>query len=195
MGNAVSGPNWRQVLQPYVKSTQLFMCPSDTAAGLTNGLDTASGYPEVPRSYLANPRIFVPRWLSDQYTQRDSRTIGFIDKPSQKIMTFEGPKEWEPLSMYADYSKPGKAGDMLSDLTDSGGAKFAGHLSTMNCLFADGHVKSLRPLQTMTPTNMWGQFEDSTSGNEGCKIGAALGKITRIKASTATSLRPAPSPI
>ena len=169
MGNAVSGPNWRQVMQPYIKSTQLFMCPSNPAAQSSNGLDgPTDGLPAVQRSYLGNPRIFTPRWLSDAFTQRDTRTIGFIEEAARKIMVFEGPKEWEPLSMYADYNQAGKAGDMLSDLTDAGGHRFNGHLSTMNLLFADGHVKALRPIQTMTPYNMWGQFEDNQSGNNGC---------------------------
>lgn len=35
---------------------------------------------------------------------------------------------------------------------------FAGHLGTMNCLYVDGHVKSMRPTATMTPVNQWGWF-------------------------------------
>ncbi len=45
---------------------------------------------------------------------------------------------------------------------------FAGHLSTWNCLFADGHVKSLRPVATMTPLNMWGRFQDQFIANTDC---------------------------
>ena len=51
-----------------------------------------------------------------------------------------------------------------SNAQASGGnpALFAGHLSTMNVLFADGHVKSMKPLSTISSamggggnTNMW----------------------------------------
>ena len=56
----------------------------------------------------------------------------------------------------------------------SGGnpALFAGHLSTMNVLFVDGHVKSMKPLQTASVSmggsggiNMWNrQGTDWTDG-------------------------------
>lgn len=39
---------------------------------------------------------------------------------------------------------------------------FAGHLSTANYLFVDGHVKAMRPLATATPRNMWGGMDGGT---------------------------------
>lgn len=33
--------------------------------------------------------------------------------------------------------------------------RFRNHLQTSNWLFADGHVKSLRPAATITPVNLW----------------------------------------
>ncbi len=46
---------------------------------------------------------------------------------------------------------------------------FSGHLGTGNFLFTDGHVKSLRPTQTMTPVNMWGRFDPQSAGTgPGC---------------------------
>jgi prepilin-type processing-associated H-X9-DG protein len=37
---------------------------------------------------------------------------------------------------------------------------FTGHLATVNFLFADGHVKAMKPLATGTPVNMWTCEED-----------------------------------
>ena len=65
----------------------------------------------------------------------------------------------------------------LIDSADTGGtgttALFAGHLSTMNVLFADGHVKSMKPLQTVTTGmggsgtyNMWNRLGNFNTGGE-----------------------------
>jgi prepilin-type processing-associated H-X9-DG protein len=43
-------------------------------------------------------------------------------------------------------------------------SQFSGHLGTANYVFADGHVKALRPTQTGHPFNMWG----SMCGGSGC---------------------------
>ena len=47
---------------------------------------------------------------------------------------------------------------------------FAGHLSTANYLFADGHVKSLRPTATASPLNMWGATNNTAP--TGCTAGS-----------------------
>ena len=69
--------------------------------------------------------------------------------------------------MYPDWSNPGSA-----DIAYSG---FAGHLGSANYLFADGHVKSLRPTQTGTPINMWGAMSDNNPGTD-CTEGTFTGK-------------------
>jgi prepilin-type processing-associated H-X9-DG protein len=45
--------------------------------------------------------------------------------------------------------------DFYNALTNGG---FNGHLGTSNYLFADGHVKALKPTATMTPVNRYGAF-------------------------------------
>lgn len=42
------------------------------------------------------------------------------------------------------------------------GNVFAGHLGAVNYLFADGHVKSMKPTATGSPVNMW-NIEDNTA--------------------------------
>jgi len=37
----------------------------------------------------------------------------------------------------------------------SSGSMFAGHMGTANYLFADGHVKAMKPLATLYPTNLY----------------------------------------
>ena len=147
-GNQLS---WRQLIQPYVKSTQLFQCPSNSATGS----DSARlGYPAIRAHYGSNLRVMrdnIPYSLST------------IQNVAQKIQIGEINPTYDDFSFAVPSWVPGD-GDQWKwkDMT------FAGHLSTMNCLFADGHVKSMRPSQTMTPLNMYGAFLDQTGLGGDC---------------------------
>jgi prepilin-type processing-associated H-X9-DG protein len=44
-------------------------------------------------------------------------------------------------------------------------ATYAGHLGTMNVLFADGHVKAMKPVNMVTPLNMWGHMNGGECNN------------------------------
>ncbi len=61
-----------------------------------------------------------------------------MDSPSQLLLVGEHPDRADPEF----YSQ-------------SGSTSFQNHLGTTNFLFADGHVKSMRPTQTVAPVNMW----------------------------------------
>lgn len=51
-------PSWKQLIQPYIKSANVFACPSNPAAGQYPQNDPAVGfYPAIPRSYACNDRI------------------------------------------------------------------------------------------------------------------------------------------
>ena len=60
--------------------------------------------------------------------------------------------------MYPDWISPGNTG-----IQSFGNV---GHLSTWKCLFVDGHIKSLKPLATGNPINMWGTMTDNTGGGD-----------------------------
>ncbi len=148
-GNQLS---WRQLVQPYVKSTQLFKCPSNSATGS----DPARlGYPSVPANYGGNLRI-----LKDN----EAYSLSAVQNVAQKIEVGEITPGYEDFTFGAPSWVPGDPNDSWKweNMT------FAGHLSTMNCLFADGHVKSMRPMQTMVPLNMYGAFNDQNSLGGDC---------------------------
>ena len=42
---------------------------------------------------------------------------------------------------------------------------FGGHLGQVNFLYADGHVKSVKPTSTVTPVNMWNVEENMADGD------------------------------
>ncbi len=56
--NTPGQPRWLQVIQPYVKSTQVFACPSNTDNSKIL-YPTAGAYPAIPASYAGNQHIFL----------------------------------------------------------------------------------------------------------------------------------------
>ena len=140
-----TSPNivWQQALQPYIKSTQLFMCPSNSAK--TKIIIGASGnYPAIPESYELNVRF-------------DGQSIANVQSPASKIIVGERSSGFNNAGMAWNDWGGGNPGNWANEC-------FAGHLSTWNFLFADGHVKSLRPTATETGINMWGAFDNKSGG-------------------------------
>jgi prepilin-type N-terminal cleavage/methylation domain-containing protein/prepilin-type processing-associated H-X9-DG protein len=140
---------WAQILQPYLKSVQIFKCPSNDAIG---GMGTANVSPAIPRSYGLNLRLHrLP--------------VAAVGSTSQKIQVCEvqtgGAEAGNPYLGDPDHRQWSIEG-------------FARHLATWNCLFVDGHVKALKPVATVTPFNMWGGFDTPdggcTSGDINCDV-------------------------
>ena len=143
------GTAWRQVLQPYIKSTQLFACPSNT--GNTQG--TWSGgastlLSSTPRSYIVNG---FPDNIGGTPPTNDGagQSLAAIPATATTMLVMESDPSWQWP----------EANTSLST-TDFRNMLFAGHLGQVNFLFVDGHVKALKPLATGTPTNMWTIEED-----------------------------------
>ena len=146
--------SYRQHIQPYLKSIQLWRCPSNplNAKNGDNGSvlpadDTQARYV----SYSGNPRLVVPDWSGAAPPR-----IALIQTPAEKIILAECFTGWD--YMYPDWVSPGNTG------IQSYG--FAGHLGMWNCLFVDGHVKAFKPVNTGTPVNMWGTMTDNTGGGD-----------------------------
>ncbi len=142
---------WEQEIYPFVKSVGVFQCPDipDSRA-----YEIAHGpYPRLPRSYSVNPRVTGIN---------PGNSLALVASPASKIMVAEASQDagqGDP----SDKSKPeqgwtdiGAPWWNIDDWTTS----FAGHGGRMNCLFADGHVKTLKPTQTGAPFNMWGAYAD-----------------------------------
>ncbi len=138
---------YEQTIQPFLKSADIWKCPS-------NSSNTTEMWPAFPAdnlpainvSYSSNSRLIVPGWGGGK-----SPSLAFIKSPSSKIVISENRVRNNHM-MYHDET-----------VADMAANNFAGHLGTMNCLFVDGHVKSMRPAATATPLNMWGTMKDNTS--------------------------------
>ena len=140
--------SWRQAVQPYIKSTQLFSCPSNPNNNINPPADPAfENYPAIPLSYG------ISGWIGLNEPTAQGLKLAAINSTSTKIMVGEIRD-----ARWTEYGSP----KWINGYWDVG---FAGHLNTANYLFCDGHVKSLRPTSTEIPTNMWGA---TTSPPPGC---------------------------
>jgi len=113
--------SWRGRIEAYVKSKQIFQCPS--ATGSRKNDFHADG---LPNSYMGN----------------GGQKLSYIDAPSTTLIAFDG---------IGSQVYPGWNGDFNV---------WSSHLTFMNVLFVDGHVKAYKPIQTATPINMWTVMDD-----------------------------------
>ncbi len=122
---------WMQILQPYIKSTAVFQCPSED------------------KNYFP-PLRATDYWYSAPVSQTDNMNV--VAKPSQTVMCGDG--VGMPAAFVATHGAIAYKGDAPSlkynrDIWDIGekteGKGGRRHLSGLNLLFCDGHVKWYKP--------------------------------------------------
>jgi len=137
---------WEHLMQPYLKSIDLFKCPSNprNSEVFWHAIPSLN-LPDVPLSYSPNPKLF-------------GKAMATVNALASRIMVSEASGYGMGWQDWGGANPQNWAGEA-----------FAGHLGTFNCLYADGHVKSMRPTATITPVNQWGRFDDQTNvPNPGC---------------------------
>jgi len=150
--------NWKTYINPYVGSTQVWVCPSNPftqpdddgslfPSNYAANTDAGSGNP------LVQPFIDCNAWAG--WACPNSASQADLKQPSQTIgvVEFEG--------RYSDY-RVTAAPFWGNTWAGPGSQMFAGHTGRSNFLFLDGHVKSMKPLDTLdkqdggnASTNMW----------------------------------------
>jgi prepilin-type N-terminal cleavage/methylation domain-containing protein/prepilin-type processing-associated H-X9-DG protein len=138
---------WYTYLQPYIKSTQLFYCPSDsnTTPQTLSTLVVSGGFPV---SYAANFSLggdLASSLVSLSSVQSPSTTVYMSDGAMQATgpngtVLLTSPVKVGGLNMLIDPSFGGLASGVNRDYVGPNPR----HLETANVGFADGHVKSLR---------------------------------------------------
>ena len=144
---------WSQAIYPYVKSVNVYTCPSNPDTGPVCP-NKATFSPQLHESYVMNSRVAQPHgwWNSG------GSSLASVEEPSQKIMVCESTGNEFPSP---DYMWP------EINTTDMVQYGFAGHNGMSNYLFCDGHAKAMRPVNTATPFNMWGALGSTANGSDG----------------------------
>lgn len=157
-GTTIVNLSWRWGIYPYVKSTQLFECPSNPERRINTALNTDGGtsskmFAEVPRfkvSYAANG------WtgLSGHIAPMGDIT-GTPQWPSRKVAALVSPSTLLLVGEALDNDTCLRIDQTPTTTNNASKRMFAGHLATANMLFADGHVKAMKWSGTCTTPYTW----------------------------------------
>ena len=159
-GAAGSGHSWRQMIYPYVKSEQVFACPSNPNDKQLGDINAPDGLPRMVNHYGANRHPIANG-------SRNYRVFAPQNDPPINIASLD---ETAKLIGIIEYVGTGLSYGIEIHSAGAGDNHFAGHLGTSNYLFLDGHVKSLRPNQTAIANaagNGWTQNYWFNYGGEG----------------------------
>jgi len=139
--------NWRVLLYPYAKSTQVFRCPSnpEKETSATDMTIAPAGTPDMPVSYSCNYNSGTGLGVFANYNGWDTVSDSMLFYPASTIMVAE-----------TTTTRP----DIDMDDIEMFGKLYAGHMGFTNYLFTDGHAKAMKPLQTYFTgedkiSNMW----------------------------------------
>lgn len=165
-GGAAAPYGWAEAIQPYLKSTQLYQCPSDTtspptpaAGAVVDG--TLAGYTDYYANYYAlgtsqselnNAALIV---LAGDGTGAGA-TARYACDGGACTNNGNDPTTTNP-TLIAVGGTPGP-------ITTNGGA--FRHLETSNYLFADGHVKSLKGTNDTTSSAVTNNATGETSNGK-----------------------------
>ena len=159
---------WANLLQPYIKSTQIMTCPSDS--GTDYPVYWQSGLPAGQQfhvSYLYNTAVARS---SDAAMQAPSNTISFVDGATDSAGS-TNPLVWlNTLKPRAFLIRPFYTGTDPDDSTNAEdfGAPAARHLETANVLYVDGHVKAQRVERFYDTTTAFPNKMPCFDPNTGC---------------------------
>ena len=184
--------NWQYNVQPYIKSYQVFACPSNTrnTIGLQAGPNpnlTVVSYAAIRTAGSAGPDGSGGSF--GDYSTTPPVLISLADFPNtaQTIMVVDS------NTTTLDFRMSNTAWDGLTQ-ADCGGDRpclFSGHLTTMNNLFVDGHVKALRPLQTVPASmggsgsvNMWNRYGNDWAQNPTPQAGWSTSATNKLTTAT-----------
>jgi prepilin-type N-terminal cleavage/methylation domain-containing protein len=131
--------HWNDSIEPYVKSDQIFDCPSDTA-GNKYIYYKGAGYNAAEvhwGSYGMNSFYYSG---GDNYDSPRNINLSQLEDPAGTVWVIDGNNFWEvACSTVADC-----ASDTISGSPPQMDGIIARHLDTVATLYTDGHVKSLR---------------------------------------------------
>ena len=174
---------WVRQSYPYVKSVQIYKCPSDPSDEQANGGSQYWGteapfYPRVPHvSYVYNYSLqetFGTALIGIMITKFESPTTTIVatDGGSQPEAG-KAAIDWKakPTAWMLDHAAYGNATAPYNPTGNGFLNQMAGpsarHLETVNSLYADGHVKSQRMSAIYKNVDEFGQKPGAAAGTGG----------------------------
>ncbi len=129
---------WREAVYPYVKSTNVYRCPDDPRD------NSRASSNNLPKSYAANALCFGGSRKPAALASLSSTTVLAADTRG-----FDG----EAWNIVSPAFLPSSGRELYAHVPRH---LFYEHLpGTLNLLFADGHVKAMKPDATLEPINLW----------------------------------------
>lgn len=151
-GNDGENVLWPQTVQPYLKSIQIFQCPSNSAS-----IDFVGGWPNPnPIGYV---KPFHTCYLANNYLLYRGSSVSVVNNPSGTVLLTDGFKRGLKTPPYVTDVDKNETWSLVDPTTDHNGgygtiqvhlggrvsaAPNALHLNTAVVGFADGHVKALQ---------------------------------------------------
>jgi prepilin-type N-terminal cleavage/methylation domain-containing protein/prepilin-type processing-associated H-X9-DG protein len=173
-GESISGQvSWQLLIQPYVKSTQLFTCPSSKRRTTRAGATGSSAANFISVSYAANA-YGDPTLGGAWYDWGDNAPLGRYHDGTGAFNDCDLPggarlsQITSPSQVIAVLENSGTSGVATYDyasLASTGTIKLMDHLGMSNFLFCDGHVKAMKPTATYSPVVMWNVTNKTPSVN------------------------------
>jgi prepilin-type N-terminal cleavage/methylation domain-containing protein/prepilin-type processing-associated H-X9-DG protein len=168
MGYNVAGGHyygWMQMVQPYLKSTQIFQCPSDSNKTVPGLLTTTMPgmTPAFHSSYAVNEgfrHIDSPPFTTALAEVAQPATTMYLSDAGTQVATAA---PWvTPTSpvkaaswLLVDVATPGSGPLAQGTANENCAGPSVRHLETGNVAFADGHVKSMRSEKWYYPNSPW----------------------------------------
>jgi prepilin-type N-terminal cleavage/methylation domain-containing protein/prepilin-type processing-associated H-X9-DG protein len=165
---------WPVLIMPYVKSTQVFACPSNTRANSATPPKMDHTNSTIPVSYVANgsrwdwefgTNVHLPMNTADNFVSPGGMKLARVRSASQTLLVMENSGTTNSQHVH----NPAWIDGTLIDFTN--------HLGMSNYLFADGHVKALKPTALATTSPVLYMFSvDPTVDVPPANLITALGK-------------------
>jgi len=160
--NSTDVYKWMDVVQPYIKSTDLFTCPSASVmmkSGTGNFImakNLSAPSDKDYGSYAMNSAYFDED-TEHQGPGNNSMSLANIQNPASTVWVGEGTGSYQ-IAWAKRANNPTPTTNSPRTLSLGGafspieGGFAERHLETMNTLFSDGHVKSMRLPALVAPT-------------------------------------------
>jgi prepilin-type N-terminal cleavage/methylation domain-containing protein/prepilin-type processing-associated H-X9-DG protein len=162
--------NWRAAIHPYTKSADVYTCMSNPDKDAP-ALDPGYGVPMAYRtSYSANGIDFnitegapYTAFGGTPPMQRGFGSVNGVARVPVGLASIVRPAECLLVTEQKAIpgTPPGGFSYLALEFANFGDLMF-GHMGMPNILFADGHVKSMKPTRTARPYNMWVIEENRT---------------------------------